>query len=85
MAWAWRGMSGRVVAWLAGAGDDRIPMAKQGDQGADVVPADHGDEQAHRLQGVHQGAGAAALGHGAQQAGLHVGRLIHPRRDALAQ
>ena len=68
-----------------GAGDGRIAMGEQGDQGADVVAADHGGEQAHRLQGAHQGAGAAALGHGAQPGGLHIGGLIHPRRDAFAQ
>ena len=32
-----------------GAGDGLIAMAEQGDQGADVVAADHGGEQAHRF------------------------------------
>jgi hypothetical protein len=32
-------------------------MGEQFDQGGDVVAADHGGQQLHRLHGRHQGAG----------------------------
>jgi len=66
-------------------GDGGIAVAQQFDQGAHVVAADHGGHQAGGLDRAHQGAGGGAPGHGAQPAGLHVGRLIHAGGDPLAE
>ena len=66
-------------------GDAGIGAGQQGNQGGDVVAADHRGQQPHRCDRAQQGAGGAALGDRAQPGGLDVGGLIHPRRDPLAQ
>jgi hypothetical protein len=68
-----------------GAGDGRIGVAEQLDQGADVVAADHRGQKLHCHHWVHQGASSRALGHSREPVGLDVGRLVHSRRDALTK
>ena len=68
-----------------GGGHHGIGAGQQLDQRAHVVAADHGGQQAGGFQGAHQGAAGLAAGDGREPAGLHVGGLIHPRRDAFAE